>query len=304
VPLLGKTGARSPWLPGPLQGSIERVQPALVVMAIVPSVLLGSITQPIGRLSRPEDTAWPARPAIVVQQPAPVPSASVAQTYAPRDQPVVQPDHTWPLVPIVGQQPRPIASFWAPQPARLPNTDPLRPPLLIADPPDSTLAQPSALLIGRLPRAEDTSRPARPAIVQTGATPFPSAQARLVGVVHDGDRLPVGARIVSGQQPTQEAVARSVGWVRAATPLVVERVPAAGIMLVSARSTPHTASVHGMAVPPRAGDVFASVFVPGRTRGPGGGGSAVRSEPSGGRVGAGGPGDVQGPGASGNVEGD
>lgn len=249
-----KTGVRSPFLPSPIVETgaappSDMLRPVIVVGAIVPVLLLGSMAQPTLRPALPEDIAWPARPAVVVQQPGPVPGANGYSTFAPRDQPVVQPDHTWPVAPLAGQQPIPVASFWMPSPARLPNTDPRRPPIVVADPPDSTLAQPSTLLIGRLPRNEDTSRPARPLIVQPagaqpipnahalwigivrdvlvvapdrlaqtqvvpGVQPQPSGRAYAVGIVHDGDRLPLGAIVHAPQPPVSGAQTRLIGGPR------------------------------------------------------------------------------------------
>lgn len=273
----------------PLQETLERVRPALVIAAIVPAVLLGGTAQPTSRLPRDEDTSRPARPMLLQQQAVPVPGAIVIQTYAPRDEVVVQPDHTWPIAPIVGQQPTPIASAWRPTPPPGANTDPLRPLLIIADPPDSTLVQPSMLAIGRLsrpedpqwparpaaiatgqqpipwsqtlatyaprdtavapevrlspplviqdtpdptlqqsaaawigrlPRDEDTTRPARPAIVSVGAQPTPAAQALAIGIVHDAPVIPPDrlafTTIISGATPLPSAPLAIVGAVKAA----------------------------------------------------------------------------------------
>ena len=236
MPPLGKTGVRAPWLPSPLKGELTRVRPALVVMAIVPALLLGgnvevvgrpeppenvawparpaivvqqpvpvpgANTQFIGRLSRAEDVRWPARPAVVVGQPVPIPGANVEPTYAPRDLgAVVQVDHTWAFVPIVGQQPIPGANTETTYALRDPNTDPLRPLAVVAEPPDPTLALPSSTFVGRLARDEDTTRPARPMVVQTGAQPGVAAQVRAIGIVHDAPAARVSAHLAAATAAT------------------------------------------------------------------------------------------------------
>jgi hypothetical protein len=174
--LLRKTGVRSPFLPGPiLSPDLNPLRATIVIGAIVPALLLGGNTQPIGRLPRAEDPTGPSRPAALVQQPIPIPGANVAQTYAPRDTAIVQVDHTWPVPIVSGQQPLPGALAWAPFPARVPNTDPLRPPILAQVAPDPTLAQSATLTIGRLTRPEDVNWPARPPSVQGPAVPIPGA---------------------------------------------------------------------------------------------------------------------------------
>lgn len=249
MPLLRKTGVRSPWMPAPLQGALERVRPALVVAAIAPAVLLGGNAQFIGQAARPEDTQWPARPAVLVQQPVPIPGAFVwqpAPARAPNSDPLHAPllvadppdptlaqpsalpigrlsrpeDAQWPARPIAVQGvpvPVPGAQAIAIVPPRAANTDPLHPLMVQLDAPDPTLVQPSALAIGRLARDEDTSRPARPMLLAVGAQPVPTAQALPVGVVHDlpivpPDR-PSAPIVVSGAQPQPNGRAQSIGKV-------------------------------------------------------------------------------------------
>src|SRR5437868_6423919 len=169
MPLLRKTGVRSPWLPAPLQESLERVRPALVVVAAMPALLFGGNVQVIGRLPRDEDTTRPARPVIVVQQPVPPPGAFV---WAPRplDPGVVaQPDRLSPLVPQVNQPPLPGASsIILGMVPRIPNTNPAaRPMVVVADPPDPMLVQAVALVVGRLPRPSVAGLPQPTAINTT-----------------------------------------------------------------------------------------------------------------------------------------
>lgn len=82
MPLLRKTGARSPWMPGPLLPfTVEQVKRAIVVAALLPPMLFGGTAQWVG--ARPLEAPPPAaRPARVVQQPIPMPGAIVLRTGA------------------------------------------------------------------------------------------------------------------------------------------------------------------------------------------------------------------------------
>lgn len=172
----------------PRDANTDPLRPPIVVSDPPDSTLAQPAALWAGRLSRPEDPNWPARPAVVAIGSQPIPSASAVATYAPRDTSV------------------------APQVR-------LAPPIVVADPPDATLQQPSTAWLGRLPRDEDTSRPARPALIQTGAQPTPGALALLVGVAHDvpvipTDRLSI-TQVIPGQQPKPIGAALAIGAIKA-----------------------------------------------------------------------------------------
>jgi hypothetical protein len=240
MPLLRKAGIRSPWQPGPLDVGVapaaDALRQTIVIGAIVPALLLGGNTEFIGRPAPPEDIQWPARPAVDQQGSVPVPGANVlfvgrpqrvedvqwparpivelqvppvpvsgASTWMPypvREQVAAQPDRIAPTQLVVNQPPIPGAQAWMPSAARLPNTDPLRPPILITDAPDATLAQPNTTSTSRLSRDEDTSRPARPAVVIGVGVPVPGANVEALYAPRDvgvppPDRLAPTQLIVS-----------------------------------------------------------------------------------------------------------
>lgn len=211
MPLLRKTGVRSAWLPGPLQGSIERVRPALVVAALAPAILLGGTTAWTGQPARVPNTTPPAAPARVVQQPVPVPGASVWTPTPAHLTPVAKLATSGPAVITPSPQP-PAASFWAPRPLDpgvVAPQDKLSPvSVQVNQPPIPTaIARATAA-----PRDQVAQAPDRLAITQvvSGAQPQPGASPRTVGIVHDGDRLSPTV-IGSGQQPIPPAQALPIG---------------------------------------------------------------------------------------------
>lgn len=168
MPLLRKTGIRTPWLPAPLQGGVDPLRQVLVIGALVPSLLLGGNAQAIGRPAPPEDVSRAARLAIVLSVPAPPPSAV---SWLPRPLPSGEV-----IVRAAGVQtpavPLPSANVWAPASAREPNALWAARPLLVAQP----------------PRA-----------------PAPSAVALSIGITHDGDRLPLRAGVYGPIVPVPPA---------------------------------------------------------------------------------------------------
>lgn len=224
MPLLRKTGARSPWLPQPIQGALERARPAVVVAALLPSFVLG------GNAQFTSERAWRDDPgrvhANVAVSPAPQQpmgggsvwmGRSLADVTPPADSEKLSPAQV-----VVNQPPVPAPSFWAPQVLRTANTDPLRPVRLQATPPDATLVHTHTLLIGRLARDEDTSRPARPASVMGPRAPLPGGSVVPFSAPRDpllvhADRLSPTS-VVCGQPPVPGANATVIGRI-ARTPL-------------------------------------------------------------------------------------
>lgn len=179
--LLRKSGIRAPWQPAPLQSATLDPLRGVVVATSQPPVP-GAQLQVIGRLSRPEDVNWPARPAIVQ----------------------------------VGAQPVPGATLWEPTPPKNANTDPLRPLAAQAKPPDATLMQSGIAWLGRLSRDEDTSRPARPATAIGAPPQLPSAQVQAFAHPFDGGAQPPPDRlspttVAVGTTPTPLGQAQPVG---------------------------------------------------------------------------------------------
>lgn len=127
-------------MPAPLQESFERVQPALVIAALVPALLLGGNAQQL-RAPLPPNTAPVPRATILIQQPVPVPGAFT----------------------------------WQPGRVRATNADPCRPVVVQANPPSAALVQPQALVVGRLARNENVQWPARPAQAQVNQPAIPGA---------------------------------------------------------------------------------------------------------------------------------
>jgi hypothetical protein len=215
MPLLRKTGIRAPWMPSPLDSGAappsDMLRPVVVIGALVPMLLLGGITKTVsGPRPLPENTD-PRRPTIVQVGQQPVPGAIVWKPEAarlPNTDPLRPTLAQWPPVPVPG------AIVWKPEAARLPNTDPLRPLIVAQDPPDATLALPSATWTGRLPRAEDTTRPARPAIVVGVPVPVPGAIVWEPAPSHETpgvqpDRVQQElAQVLRGQQPIPGALAQ------------------------------------------------------------------------------------------------
>lgn len=202
MPLLRKAGIRSPWQPGPLQANTDPLRQAVVIGALVPSLLLGSNTRFIGRPAPPEDVAWPARPLIEQQGQQLIPGAAAWMPYPVREGQAAPPDRLAPTQ-LVLAPPAPLPGAFVRQPsaARLPNTDPLRPTTVQADAPDATLAQSATIWLGRLSRDEDTSRPARPAFVQGPPVPMPGARALGVGPVRATPTDPIRPALVLVSQP-------------------------------------------------------------------------------------------------------
>ncbi len=71
MPLVRKTGIRSPWLPAPMQAAIGYVRPVTIVTAVIPSSIFAGNVQVVSRLARIEDTTRLARGSVVIigQQP-------------------------------------------------------------------------------------------------------------------------------------------------------------------------------------------------------------------------------------------
>jgi hypothetical protein len=190
MPLLRKTGVRSPWLPAPLDAAIvpsaDALRQTIVIGALVPAILLGNVTAFVGRPAPPENVNWPARPAVEQQGPVPVPGAFV----------------------------------WAPSPARLPNTDPLRPLIVVADAPDGALVQSAALWVSRLSRAEDVNWPARALTEQQGPIPIPGAVAISLYAPRDAPAAPADrlafTQVISGGAPIPDGRTLFVGAVHQA----------------------------------------------------------------------------------------
>jgi hypothetical protein len=157
-------------------------------------------------------------------------------TAAPRDE--VAPPSTDPLRPIQrisGQQPQPSASVWAPTPARVANTDPLRPLIGVAQPPDPTLVQPRTLFVGRLGRAEDIQWPARPTQALAGAQPIPGARVVLVGaVLRSPDRLAL-VLVRDGGTPLPGAAVTRIGRPRELAAVQPERLSPPWVALPASR---------------------------------------------------------------------
>lgn len=96
MPLLRKTGVRSPWMPSPLLPfTVEQVKQAVVVAALIPPMLYGGNAQWVGRLPRSGPDSLP-RPIVVVQQSPPIPGAITQQLTAPRETFVAPEDLTRP----------------------------------------------------------------------------------------------------------------------------------------------------------------------------------------------------------------
>lgn len=254
MPLLRKTGVRSPWQPQPLQAPIEMLRPMVLVSAIVPAVLLGGNTSFVGRPAISENVNWPARPAEVVQIDRPLPGASAIWLSRPLFEVPPATDRVNPTSLIPGQQPIPAAQVQLGSPARLPNVDPLRsttlisgqqpvpvgqvqlgaaarlpnddrlrPILVVSDQPDSTLAQPGTLWLSR-PLSELIVAPDRlsPTGVQTNQPPVPLGSTQWVGRITatPTDRLALGLQITGAvaQPPGAQAI-----WLR--VPRVPSRLP-------------------------------------------------------------------------------
>jgi len=168
-------------MPAPLQASLERVLPAVVVAA---------------SMAMPSASVW---------MPRPLDGGEVAPE-----------ERLSPTTVLVNQPGQPLASLWMPQPPRDPNTDPLRPLAALAQPPDASLVQPATHWIGRLSRDEDVDWPARPAVVAVGTQPLPGGGAlaldrprELAAPAPEDHTWPTP--ILSGQQPQPGAAAVSIG---------------------------------------------------------------------------------------------
>jgi hypothetical protein len=242
--LMRSSGIRRPWMPRPLGGFPDRIAhlaTAVVVASTLATPLLpqGQVWAPrpldpgvvapqeklspvqlyvnnpappqarnilLGMVPRVANTD-PLRPTLAQWPPVPVPGAVVWAPQPARD-PNTDPRH--PTVLISGQQPQPQPSLWKPEAARAPNVDPLRPPIVQDAPPDATLAHPDTTWAGRLPRDEDTTRPARPAIVQGVPVPIPGAALWLPTPAHETpvaptERIAVAPVTILGQQPVPGA---------------------------------------------------------------------------------------------------
>ncbi len=185
MPLLRKTGARQPWLPGPLLSeNTDPLRRTIVIGMVVPCLLLGGCAQ-----------LGPARP---------------LEAGAP-----LNTDPRRPAIIVQGQTPLPGAISWQGAPARLPSTDPLRPVITVQDVPDSTLAQPNTTWASRLPRDEDLTRPARPAQIHGVAVPLPGANVEQISAPRDvgippPERLAL-TQLIVGQPPVPSAATVPIG---------------------------------------------------------------------------------------------
>lgn len=289
MPILRKSGARSPWLPAPLQANTDPLRQTIVISMVVPLLVVGANAQFVSRPAPPEDVSRPARPAIVQTVPVPLPTTAQWMPSAarlpntdplhppalqadPPDATLAQPNTTvvgrlprpedtaWPARPATVQGapvPVPGASVWAPSAARLPNSDPLHPPSVVADPPDATLQQPTTTWLSRLPRPEDPNWPARPAVIQSQPPPLPGGLARPITAPRDQvvalpDRL--SPPIVLADPPDATLAQSATMWIGRlsrpedtnwpARPAIVQSVPVplpgAAVWMPSAARLPNS----------------------------------------------------------------
>src|SRR5438093_1297848 len=94
-----------------------------------------------------------ARPVRLLHQITPPPLVRLGGAdWQPQPARLPNTDPLRPTASMAGQQPVPGAQLWKPEAAREPNADPLRPATLVQDAPDATLAQPTTSWVGRLSR--------------------------------------------------------------------------------------------------------------------------------------------------------
>jgi len=208
MPVLRKTGIRFPFLSGPLAGgiTIPSFRQAIVIGALVPSLLLGDNTQFVGRpllISAAPDTSRPAQPTVVQTPPVPIPNAlngSAVHLTRPSAPSAAQP-HLAPTQTTVAQPPIPNANTqFVSRPAPPENIQwPARPALI------SRGEQP---LPGGLSARLDVVRPQntdplRPTIVVVNQPPQrqPTAITQLIGTTGDETRLPLTVTVVRPPQP-------------------------------------------------------------------------------------------------------
>jgi hypothetical protein len=164
------------WEPAPARDpNTDPLRPLLIAQPpLVP--IPGAVTQFVSRPAPLEDVNWPARPAVVQTGRTLLPGANVTVGYAPRDQVAAQPDRIAPAVVIAPQPPVPAGS---------------------------------TLIVGRV-TATPTERLAL--LVATGLpVPAPGAVVARVGTVHDGDRVPGAARVITPPAPPPGAYVLPVG---------------------------------------------------------------------------------------------
>jgi hypothetical protein len=188
MPVLRKTGIRSPFLSSPLAGGITvpSFRQAILIGALVPSLLLGGNTQFVGRpllTSAAPDTSRPAQQIIVQVPPVPTANAlnaSVAYLTRPSAPSAAEP-HLAPTQTTVAQPSIPSAST-------------------------QFVSRPAPL--------EDVQWPARPAFVLTGNQPISGGLSLAINVVRPQNTDPLRPIVVIANQPPQlqpTAVIQQVG---------------------------------------------------------------------------------------------
>lgn len=188
MPVLSKTGIRSPFLSGPLAGGITvpSLRQAILIGALVPSLLLGGNTQFVGRpllTSAAPDTSRPAQQIIVQVPPVPTANAlnaSVAYLTRPSAPSAAEP-HLAPTQTTVAQPPVPSAS---------------------------------TQFVSRPAPPEDIQWPARPALVFTGNQPLPGGLSLALNVVRPQNTDPLRPIVVIVNQPPQlqpTAITQQIG---------------------------------------------------------------------------------------------
>lgn len=242
-------GAAIAWVGLPHQEPAKRGAPPLLITNQPP--IPDAVFRVVG-FSRAAEAGRPASPQVVTSV-APVPGAVVAQLRVPRDAVIAPAERVpfslvdiGPSVPIPGAQALVVGFVHATPLDRLAvmrvvgATPPLPAAIAIRifAPRDQVVAQSDRVLAGATTIGAATAPPGAatkfiglprtapdrlaPVLVQVGQAPLPRAVTLPVGAAHDGDRLPVGAVVLSGQQPMPGAKSHIIG---AALPAPTDRVP-------------------------------------------------------------------------------